>query len=272
MEKEYEFEHQTEKNNAFSGQAIIAQRKLLKDSIHTTETDMTAYLDKAQTCFPYLACLFIIFYSYLGIHWAWSIYLPVDAESPNHWRAADDHFRRYSLSFGSVLLSIIGGVITGAIASMSVSGLLKLSKTYKQLKHRVAGLQQKMVDNAEESKKAMRDAKNRFNLLWELECIIKQSQEKYSAEFITEKNLAYYQTVLENAYVSNNEDVIEQTMSDIYELPQRLEAQWQEFCAEKVRIQKHIEMKNEYFQYLKEEGKEFFNDDSPLDILVKRHL
>lgn len=257
-EKEYEFESQTQKKMTFSWQSGLEQRSLLNEEIESTNNAMTDYLRKPQKYIPHLATLFIIFYGYLGIHWAWTTHLPIGKESSGGWTAADDHLRRYGLSGAIIFVSLLLGAVTGISVSGIGSGLLHLTKPYKKLKNKLAGLRQKLGMNEAQTREAMHETKNRFNLLWELECIIKQSQEKYSPEFMAEQNLDYYQTKLEHAYVNNNEDLIETIMMDIYELPERLETQWQEFCAEKIRIQKHIEMKDAYWQYLKEEGKEIF--------------
>lgn len=258
FEKEYEFESQADKKATFSGQIMLEQRALLKEDIEVTNNAMDAYLRKPLKYIPYLAVLFIMLYGYFGIHWAWTTHLPVGKDSAGGWTVADDHHRRYGLSCVSIFISILSGGLTGMVVSVIGSGLFHLTRPYKKLKSKLATLQHKLGLNEAESRQAMYDNKNRFNLLWELECIIKQSQEKYSPEFMAEQNPGIYQSILENAYISDDEEMIEKAMINIYQLPEQLEGKWQEFNAEKIRIQKHLEMKDAYWQYLKDEGKEIF--------------
>jgi hypothetical protein len=254
IEKEYE----VEKDAQFSGKSVFEQRDSLNHQISHVSQEIESYLNRPIKCVFYIAIPIFLFNSYIGLHWSWTTYLPVGADSANHWTAADDHFRRCGLSIGAVVLAAFISGVQASVISLLGSSLLKLTNPYKKLKHQLSSLKEKLFSNEKASKAAMREDKNRFNLLWELESIIQQSETQYSSEFMAERNLRFYQKVLENAYVSDDEATIEQTMKEIYQLPANLELQWQEFNAEKIRLEKHAKMKDAYWQYLKEEGKEIF--------------
>lgn len=269
IEKEYEMETNNEKTT-FSGQVVLEQREALNNQISCVNKDMENYL-KLPNKFFYLAIPLILLFSYCGVHEAWTTHLAVGAESPNHWTPADDHYRRYVLSALYTVISIGMGFVSCLVIGAIVTGSLALTRPYKKLKNKLSDLKQKLFANETESRKAMQDNKNRFNLLWDLESIIQQSHAKYSEEFMATKNLKIYQTILENAYVSDNEDTIEKTMIDIYQLPANLELQWQDFNAEKIRLEKHAQMKDAYWQYLKEEGKEVFPEQD-FDSIARQTL
>ena len=264
---EREFETHSETNI----KDLVEERNHFYQQIKKIEQDKENYTAISQKQGLLISLFYSVIICCYVLPWEWTRHLPVGAASPNHWTEADANFRHTALSFIECLI----GLFTGGVLGLATCGIISFAKHHtRKFKHFLINkkqIEQSIENNIQATQQAFDIDKNRFDLLWFLENTVHTAQKTYSPEFLSQYDFTLLQLQLERAYVNNDYTGMEACMAEIYAFPESLEEKWQEFNAQKIVEKKHQQMKENYAQYLKKEGKPAFTQND-LNSIVRQTL